>query len=87
MDKRYFEAEVPTTYAEVMLLSEYSVYVISAFICRHNEDHKLALSTISKRGAGMVRGIQTMAEFEADVKSLQEHMFNLDPQLKEGFGV
>ena len=87
LDKRYFEAEVPTTYAEVMLLSEYCVYVISAFICRHHKDHKLALSTIPKRDGNVVRGIQTQAEFDTAVKELQEHMFSLDPQLKEGFDV
>lgn len=70
-----------------MLLSEYCVYVISAFICRHKEDHALALSTIPERDVNVVRGIQYMAEFNADVKELQEHMFRLDPLLKEGFGV
>jgi len=87
LDKRYFNADVPTTYAEVMLLSEYCVYVISAFICRHQENHQLALSTIPKRNANVVRGIQTQMEFNAAVSELQEHMFNLDPSLKEGFGV
>jgi hypothetical protein len=87
LDKRYFEAEVPTTYAEVMLLSEYTVYVISTFICRHQEDHKLALSTIPNRNVDVARGIETQAEFDADIKELQEHMFRLDPKLKEGFGV
>lgn len=68
LDKRYFEAEVTTTYTEAMLLSEYCVYVISAFICRHKEDHALALSTIPERDVNVVRGIQYMAEFNADVK-------------------
>lgn len=86
LDKRYFDAKVPTTYAEVMLLSEYCVYVISAFICRHTEDHKLALNTIPKREGDFIRGIQTQGEFDAAVKELQEHMFKLDPRLKEGFG-
>ncbi|WP_131198286.1 hypothetical protein [Phytopseudomonas dryadis] len=87
LGKRYFDAEVPTTYVEIMLLSEYCVYVISAFICRHKEDHAFALSTIPDRDVNVVRGIQNMAEFDSAVRELQEHMFGLDPQLKEGFGV
>lgn len=87
LNKRYFEAEVPTTYAEVMLLSEYCVYVISAFICRHKEDHKAALETMPKFEAATRKGIETRDEFDAAVKDLQEHMFELDPSLKQGFGV
>lgn len=87
LNKRYFEAEVPTTYAEVMLLSEYCVYAISAFICRHKEEHKAALETIPKFEAATKKGIETQDEFNAAVKALQEHMFELDPSLKQGFGV
>lgn len=86
LNKRYFEAEVPTTYAEVMLLSEYCVYVISAFICRHKEEHKAALETVPKFEVEVKRGIETQDEFDAAVKALQEHMFELDPSLKQGFG-
>lgn len=87
LKKRYFEAEVPTTYAEVMLLSEYCVYVISAFICRHNEEHKAALETIPNFEAMAKKGIETQGEFDTAIKDLQEHMFELDPSLKQGFGI
>ena len=87
LNKRYFEAEVPTTYAEVMLLSEYCVYVISAFICRHKEEHTAALVTIPKFEVEVKRGIETLGEFDAAVKDLQRHMFELDQSLKQGFGV
>ncbi len=87
LNKRYFEAEVPTTYAEVMLLSEYCVYVISAFICRHKAEHKAALETIPKFEQEVKRGIETLDEFDAAVKDLQKHMFELDPSLKQGFSV
>ena len=87
LDKRYFEAKVPTTYAEVMLLSEYCVYAISAFICRHKEDHQAALNSVPKRDGDVVRGIETQDEFDTAVKDLQTYMFHLDPSLKQGFGV
>ncbi|HHQ4578224.1 hypothetical protein ACET8J_04230 [Aeromonas veronii] len=87
LKKRYFEAEVPTTYAEVMLLSEFCVYVISAFICRHNEEHKAALETIPKFEVTAKKGIETQVEFDRAIKDLQEHMFELDPSLKQGFGI
>ncbi|WMX34703.1 hypothetical protein RE654_00020 [Aeromonas caviae] len=87
MRKRYFEADVPTSYAEVMLLSEYCVYVISAFICRHSEEYQSALNTIPMKTAHVQRGIDTMLEFDAALKELQEHMFGLDPNLKQCFGV
>jgi hypothetical protein len=87
LDKRYFDAEVPTTYCEVMLLAEYCVYVIAAFICRHKADHIVALGSIKKSDNNVVRGIQTQAEFNLAVKELQEHMFALDPELKERFDV
>lgn len=86
LDKRYFEASVPTTYAEVMLLTEYCVYVISAFIVRHTEDHQTALATIPERDVDVVRGIQSQGEFDQAVNDLQKHMFKLDPSLKEKFG-
>lgn len=87
LNKRYYEAEIPTTYAEVMLLSEYCVYVISAFICRHKEEHQAALETIPKFEVEVKRGIETQEEFNTAVRDLQEHMFELDPSLKQGFGV
>ena len=87
ISKRYIDAEVPTSYVEVMLLSEYCVYIISAFICRHSEEHKLALKTVPKADVRVQRGIQTMVEFDAAVKELQEHMFGLDSSLKQCFGV
>ena len=87
LDKRYFEAEVPTTYSEVMLLSEYCVYVISAFLCRHKDDHQTALESVPKRDGNVVRGIETQGEFDAAVNDLQTHMFKLDPSLKQCFEV
>ncbi|WPK53864.1 hypothetical protein [Vibrio fluvialis] len=87
LDKRYFDANVPTTYAEVMLLSEYCVYVISAFICRHKEDHQLAISNQPSKDTCVTRGIETLEEFNKDVEELQRHMFELDPTLKEQFGI
>jgi hypothetical protein len=87
LDARYFDADVPTTYAEVMLLSEYCVFVISAFLCRHKEDHEIALKNVPKREKDVVRGIQTQGEFDQAVLDLQEHMFGLDPGLKGCFGV
>lgn len=90
LEMRYFKADVPTSYAEIFLLAEYCVYVISTFLCRHSDDHKFALSTISIVSAEDVvdvRGIGTMKEFDAAVLELQEHMFKLDPKLKECFGV
>ncbi|MDF2414680.1 hypothetical protein [Aeromonas sp. 1HA1] len=87
ISKRYFEAEVPTSYAEVVLLSEYCVYVISAFICRHSEEYQSALDTVPKVDVHVQRGIKTMAEFDAAVKELEDHMFRLDSSLKKCFGV
>ncbi len=87
LNKRYFNADVPTTYAEVMLLSEYCVYVISAFLCRHKTDHQVALAALPKWDSNSKRGIETQFEFDEDVKKLQEHMFHLDPALKKGFGL
>jgi hypothetical protein len=85
--KRYLEAEVPTSYAEVMLLSEYCVYVIAAFICRHSEEYQAALKAIPKIDELVERGIKYDVEFDAAVKELEKHMFELDPSLKQCFGV
>lgn len=87
LNKRYFDADVPTTYAEVMLLSEYCVYVISAFICRHRNEHQEAMALVPEWNHDVKRGIETQAEFDADVEKLQSHMFNLDPSLEQCFGV
>ena len=87
INKRYFTANVPTTYAEVMLLSEYAVYAISAVICRHNLDHEIALASIPSHELEVERGIQTMGEFEEAVSELEQYMFNKDPSLKIAFGV
>lgn len=87
IDKRFFDADVPTTYAEVMLLSEYCVYVISAFICRHRDDHQLAISKLPFRKVNVTRGIETLEDFNKDILELQCHMFGLDPTLKAEFGI
>ena len=87
LDKRYFDADVPTTYAEVMLLSEYCVYVIAAFLSRHKEDHQLAISKQPSRETNVIRGIETLEDFNKDVEELQRHMFELDPTLKTKFGL
>lgn len=86
LDKRYFDADVPTNYAEVMLLSEYCVYVISAFMWRHKEDHQLAIAKQPSGDANVSRGIKTREDFDKDIEKLQRHMFELDPTLKNGFG-
>jgi hypothetical protein len=86
-EKRYFDANVPKTYAEVMLLSEYCVYVISACICRHKDEHQSALQEIPNIGTIINRGIQTYDEFNEAIKTLQKHMFDIDPSLKQCFGV
>ncbi|MCG3808899.1 hypothetical protein I3252_05300 [Psychrobacter sp. Ps4] len=87
LDKRYFDADIPTNYAEIMLLSEYCVYVISAFMCRHKEDHQLAISKQPSGDANVSRGIETLEDFNKDVEELQRHMFELDPTLKNRFGI
>lgn len=87
LNNRLFDADVPTTYAEIMLLSEYCVYVISAFICRHGNEHQEAMALIPEWNHDVKRGIETLAEFDADVEKLQTHMFMLDPSLKHCFGV
>lgn len=87
ISRRYFEAEVPTSYAEVMLLSEYCVYVSAAFICRHADEYQAALKVIPKIDGNVERGIKTNVEFDAAVKELEKHMFELDPSLKKCFGI
>jgi hypothetical protein len=89
LNKRYFNANVPTTYAEIMLLAEFAVYAISTVLCRHKDEHKEAMVVLSKEvfDASVVRGIQTMLEFNAEIKSLQESMFLADPKLKVCFGI
>lgn len=86
LDRRFFNANVPTTYAEIMLLAEYAVYAISAVICRHKKDHEVALASAPKYEEDVVRGIQTMDEFNQDVVALQQHMFSIDSSLKGCFG-
>lgn len=87
LDKRYFSADVPNTYAETMLLAEYAVYAISAVICLHPEDHATAIYGANKKREPENNGITTMKEFEKDISSLQEHMFSIEPKLKECFGI
>ena len=87
LDKRYFDADVPKNYAEIMLLSEYCVYVISAFMWRHKKDHQLAISKQPSGDSNVSRGIETLEDFNKDVEELQRHMFYLDPTLKNGLGI
>ena len=87
LNKRYFNADVPTTYAEVMLLSEYCVYTIATFICRHRNEHQKAMALVPNWNHDVKRGIETQGEFDAEVEKLQAHMFNLDPSLKQCFDV
>ncbi len=62
--KRYFDADVPTTYAEIMLLSEFVVYTISTAICRHESEYEKALVSVPQYDQGVQRGIQTMEELD-----------------------
>lgn len=87
LGKRYFDANVPTTYAEVMLLSEFCVYAISAFICRHQDDHFIAISEQVSVPDNVIRGIRTQQDFDAAIEDLQKHMFGIDPSLKDKFGI
>ena len=86
LNKRYFDADVPTTYAEIMLLSEYCVYTISVFRVRHEKDYLIAFGKQPTRNTDVIRGIETLDEFYKDIADFQKHIFTLDPTLKAKFG-
>jgi hypothetical protein len=88
LDKKYFNADVPTNYAEIMLLSELIVYVIATFICRHkadsdkcNEFHK------SKEYNSESKGIITMEEFNKEISFYISELYKNKPELKECFKI
>ncbi len=85
LNEKYFEANVPTTYAEVMLLSEFIVYIIATFICRHKEEHSIALASVPSYSIKEERGIDTMEEYNNDIKVLENQLFSKDPSLKDSF--
>lgn len=86
LNKRYFEADVPHSYAETMLLSEFCVYVISAFIVRHFDDYEYAKASLPEWILSEGKGISKLSEFHQEVAELEKHMFALDPSLKGSFG-
>lgn len=89
LNKRYFNANVPTAYAEIMLLAEFAVYAVSIVLCRHKDEHKEAMLVLSREvfDTSVIRGIQTMAEFNSEIKTLQESIFSADAGLRACFGI
>ncbi|WP_158772532.1 hypothetical protein [Cobetia sp. L2A1] len=85
LKKRYFDAEVPKSYAEIMLLSEYCVYICATVICRHkNTDHAVELEKEYDCKENLAE-ITTMKELEDYVNELRQYMFSIDPELEHCF--
>jgi len=88
LDKRYFNADVPTNYAEIILLSELIVFVIATFICRHSNDNNISKQYhLNKKHSIKSKGISTMQEFESEIKSYINELFKKDPTLKNCFKI
>lgn len=87
LQKNYFDATVPRTYAEIMLLSEYAVYAASTVICRHYKDQAQQIENTPTYRENPCTGISTYEEFEKEVESLKQTLFAKDSSLKACFGV
>lgn len=72
----YFDADVPNTYAEVLLLAEMAYFCMAIFITRHGDctkgidfNHKEEIAS---------KGIQTPQEFDAEMSEFMRHISSLD---------
>lgn len=79
LKKRYFEADVPNTYCEILLLAELSSICCGVFIARHGAvDPQDYVYT----GEIETKGIETTGEFDEFISINNAHMFAIDPSLK-----
>lgn len=78
----------PTTYAEQLLLGELAVYTIATAMCQHHELHQQAMLEVYKDGPDNIAtiGIQSLAEFDAEISRIRNLITDSDPRLETCFG-
>lgn len=85
LQTRYFSANVPRSYAEIALLSEFAVYAIATVICRHPDDHKEQRDNIPRYHESNTDEIRTLNEFHEELRKLRAALFAKDERLRSCF--
>ncbi|UZH04156.1 hypothetical protein OJ965_08610 [Pantoea anthophila] len=76
LKKWYFDADVPNSYAEVLLLAEMAYFCMAIFIIRHGDSTKDIDFNYKEETAP--KGIQTAQEFDAEMSGFMRHISTLD---------
>lgn len=77
---RYFDANVPTTYCEALLLAELAYICCGVFIERHGNTSNRNESIY--KGEIKERGINNAIEFDSLISENNKYMFSIDPSLE-----
>ncbi|MBU3007486.1 hypothetical protein [Cobetia amphilecti] len=83
IDKRYFNAKVPKTSLEIMLLIQYCIHVSAIFIFKHGDREPLEDLIQRKNDTEIERGISTPEELKMELVSFCENALKLDPSLED----
>lgn len=79
LQKWYFDADVPNTYAEVLLLANMAYFCMAIFLSRHGEcaDGK----DFEYKGPFSIKGINNAEDFDDAMENFMSHISSLDPSL------
>ncbi|MBK5015817.1 hypothetical protein [Pantoea sp. S62] len=76
LKKWYFDADVPNSYAEVLLLAEMAYFCMAIFITRHGDSTKDI--DFNYKEEAETKGIQTAQEFDTAISDFMNHISSLD---------
>ncbi|QDY42485.1 hypothetical protein [Candidatus Pantoea soli] len=76
LKKWYFDADVPNSYAEVLLLAEMAYFCMAIFITRHGDSAKNI--DFNHKEEITLKGIQTAEEFDAEMAEFMRHISTMD---------
>jgi hypothetical protein len=79
ISQRYFNAKVPTKYAETLFLAHIASFCIGVFLTRHGQC--VDPSLMKHEGEFLERGIGTIGEFDEEIKLIKEHFESFDSSL------
>ncbi|MDH2373471.1 hypothetical protein QD228_06460 [Cobetia sp. 3AK] len=82
INERYFNAKVPKTSLEIMLLTQYCIHISAIFIFKHGDREPIEDQVQQNNHTEIEGGITTSEELKTEFISFCENALKIDPSLK-----